>query len=211
MDDPFLDPILARWDAAVRGARSDDLPSLIARTGTVLRDGAPAEVIDALEARLGTRLPPSYRAFLERSDGAFAQPGWGIITSYRRDEGCERDTGLGLLDCSRVGWFRDRERSYVDIWADTPAEIAEDGTHSGYRSIPEQQYLDHERHRDSVHLKSGHVRYALQISSDIDGYTILLNPLVVGPRDEWEAWDFGSKLPGAIPVPVIRCPAGRRR
>ena len=60
--------------------------------------------VEATEARLGTRLPPSYRAFLLHSDGAAARLAWGGTGS-----------GLGLLDCAQVGRFRDHERSYVDI------------------------------------------------------------------------------------------------
>jgi HEAT repeat protein len=172
--------IIERWDAALRTARPGEAGE------TVLRPGAAVAEVEALEARLGTRLPPSYRAFLLRSDGAAAQPGWGLT-----------EGGLGLLDCAQVGWFRDRERSYVDIWSDLDLEVTPDGLHSGFHGLPEAGYLDHARRPDSVAHKTGHVRYALQISSDFDGYTVLLNPLVVDQYGEWEAWDFGSKLPGA--------------
>jgi HEAT repeat protein len=172
--------IIERWDAALCAARPGEAGE------TVLRPGAAVAEVEALEARLGTRLPPSYRAFLLYSDGAAAQPGWGPVTS-----------GLGLLDCAQVGWFHDRERSYVDIWSDLDLEVTPDGLHTGFHGFTEASYLDHERRPDSIEHKRGHVRYALQISSDFDGYTVLLNPLVVDQHGEWEAWDFGSKLPGA--------------
>jgi HEAT repeat protein len=172
--------IIERWDATVRAAKPDDAGD------TVLRPGATPADVEALEARLATRLPPSYRAFLLHSDGAAAQPGIGVTPS-----------GLGLLDCAQVGWFRDRERSYVDIWSDLEPEVTPDGLHTGFHGYREATYLDHARRPDSVQHKTGHVRYALQISSDFDGYTVLLNPLVVDQHGEWEAWDFGSKLPGA--------------
>jgi SMI1 / KNR4 family (SUKH-1) len=110
--------------------------------------------VEALEARLGTRLPSSYRAFLLHSDGAAAQPGFGLAPS-----------GVGLLDCAQVGWFRDRERRYVDIWSDAHQEITPDGLHSGFHGFPEAAYLDHARRPDTVAHKTGHVRYALQISA----------------------------------------------
>jgi hypothetical protein len=172
--------IIERWDAAVRATWPDEAGD------TVLRPGAAVADVGALDARLGTRLPPSYRAFLLHSDGAAAQPGIGLTPS-----------GVGLLDCAQVGWFRDRERSYVDIWSDGELEVTPDGLHSGFHGLPEAEYLDQARGPDSVAHKTGHVRYALQISSDVDGYTVLLNPLVVDQHGEWEAWDFGSKLPGA--------------
>jgi hypothetical protein len=177
--------IIERWDAALRAADPDEAGD------TVLRRGAAVAEVEALGARLGTRLPPSYRAFLLHSDGAAAQPGWGLTKG-----------GLGLLDCAQVGWFRDRERSYVDIWSDGDVEVTPDGMHSGFHGFaearyPEATYLDHARRPHAPEHKTGHVRYVLQISSDFDGYTVLLNPLVVDQHGEWEAWDFGSKLPGA--------------
>lgn len=59
--------IIELWDAAVRATRPGD---------TVLRPGATVADVEALEARLGTRLPPSYRAFLLHSDGVAAQRAW---------------------------------------------------------------------------------------------------------------------------------------
>ena len=41
------------------------------------------------------------------------------------------------------------------------------------------------------------MKTALQISFTEDGYVYLLNPKIIDSRNEWEAWDFGTKLPGA--------------
>jgi len=38
----------------------------------------------------------------------------------------------------------------------------------------------------------------LQISDDTDGYVYLLNPKIFTPDGDWEAWSFGSKIPGAF-------------
>jgi hypothetical protein len=167
----------------------------------VLRGGAAPADVEALERRLGVALPPSYRAFLELSNGAWAQVGWGVMRVGEQTGERAEERALGFLDAGRVEWFRDREPQYVDIWAYTDYGATEDDDPAHYafrRLVPECEYLDHEREQDCVHAKPGHVRYALQISNDVDGYTILLNPLVVDQDGEWEAWDFGSKLPGAI-------------
>jgi hypothetical protein len=37
----------------------------------------------------------------------------------------------------------------------------------------------------------------VQISEQGDGYVYLLNPVVVTPDGEWEAWILGSKIAGA--------------
>ena len=42
------------------------------------------------------------------------------------------------------------------------------------------------------------MKSCLKISSDIDGYVYLLNPEVRSDNDEWEAWSFGAKYPGAV-------------
>ena len=144
-------------------------------------------------------LPPSYRAFLGVSNGAWAQAGWGVAGLPDPVQGSQPEQAFGFLDAARVGWFRDREPEYVEIWGYTDYGGFEDEVpHYGFRRhVPERDYLDHEREQDCIHAKAGHVRYALQVSGDVDGYTILLNPLVVDQHGEWEAWDFGSKLPGA--------------
>ena len=41
------------------------------------------------------------------------------------------------------------------------------------------------------------MKTALQISSTLDGWVYLLNPQVIDTRNEWEAWDFGTKISGA--------------
>ncbi|MFW6640856.1 SMI1/KNR4 family protein [Nocardiopsis algeriensis] len=54
-------------------------------------DGATEEQIEALEERLGTRLPPSYRSFLAASDG------WNVMGAFV----------YSLHGTSSVGWMRD--------------------------------------------------------------------------------------------------------
>jgi hypothetical protein len=174
-----------------------DPPSPVTEAGSVLRKPASEEAIESLERRLGVTLPPSYRSFFLLADGAWAQPGWGLVGLAG---GPDDENVPGILDAARVGWFRDREPSYVDIWGlygldsmGTPGN----GDPAFARHVPECEYLDHERQQDPVQAKPGHVRHALQVSGDVDGYTVLLDPLVVDGEGEWEAWDMGSKLPGA--------------
>jgi HEAT repeat protein len=194
-----LEALVHRWNEKL--VADDDAADRwpVRELGTVLRPGASEEEIAALEERLGVGLPPSYRAFLGISNGAWAQTGWGVAARQERPEDPEQE--LGFLDASRVGWFRDRDPRYLDSWAYSDEFFQEDDSPAHYafsRRVPEVEYLDHEREQDSVQAKGGHLRYALQVSGDVDGYTILLNPLVVDGDGEWEAWDFGSKTPGAI-------------
>jgi hypothetical protein len=63
---------------------------------------ATEAVLDAAEARLGTRLPPSYRSFLAVSNGFF-QPDL-IVPRLRPAE--------------EIGWYGDLEPESVAIWAE---------------------------------------------------------------------------------------------
>ena len=197
-----LEQLVRRWDERLVAGDDGGWTWPVGELGTVLRPGASEPELEALERRLGVSLPPSYRAFLAASNGAWAQAGWGIRGLDGPPEDLEH--ALGFLDASRVGWFRDREPSYVDIWGytDHGGLVEDTPPHYAFTCfVPEAEYLDHARTQDPIEAKAGHVRYALQISGDVDGYTILLNPLVVDPSGEWEAWDFGSKLPGAMRYP----------
>jgi hypothetical protein len=62
--------------------------------------GATEAELSALEARLGVRLPPSYRSFLEASNG-FLMPGVIVPRVLRADE---------------VAWYRDTHAETIDAF-----------------------------------------------------------------------------------------------
>jgi HEAT repeat protein len=183
--------LIDRWDQLVR-ATSDDPP------GSFLKPPATEAEIAALETRLGTPLPPSYRAFLAISDGADAFPIWGAVS-----QGAVLTTPTGLRDAATVDWIRNGDRMMVAIW--TSPEMFEQpddpGDHPFYvRQVPEREYLLPEigEYPEGGGEKRGHLRHVLEVSSCIDGYATYLNPLVVDADGEWEAWDFGTKTLGAV-------------
>jgi len=104
--DPATDlrALIERWDRLVK-ATSDDPPE------TFLRPPATEAEITALEAKIGTPLPPTYRAFLAISNGADAFPIWGAVS---RDAVLTSPTGL--RDAAAVDWIRNGDRSMVTIW-----------------------------------------------------------------------------------------------
>jgi len=77
-------------------------PELI-ESGWLGYPGATEDQIAGLEARLGEALPPSYRAFLQTSNG-FRQPGMIIPR---------------LLPVDEVEWFRERNQWTIDTWKDS--------------------------------------------------------------------------------------------
>lgn len=180
-----------RWDRAVVAITERDRPGELRRLEgalaglSVLRPGATEEQVGDLEWRLGVRLPGSYRRFLLSSNGSWAAPWYGLV-----------DTGMddgvpGLLDAGHVGWVRDMDRTLTSIWFnefDSPLDEADYLSYAGEALDP-------------VHTKHGHIRWCLQVSGGRDGWTVLLNPLVIDGDGEWEAWDFGSKNPGAVRYP----------
>jgi cell wall assembly regulator SMI1 len=79
-----------------------DLPDPALRNGSLGGPGATAEQLLAAEARLGVRLPPSYLAFLETSNG------WGATSFF-----LER-----LLRVDEIVRFADSDPTWVEAWKD---------------------------------------------------------------------------------------------
>lgn len=146
-------------------------PALIAlqQAGRVRGAGASDAVIAALEQRLDTRLPPSYVAFLRHSDGLLIPHGM-----------------VNLLPAAEVDWFATLDPQYVESW--TREEVESE--------IEDERYFIYGPDQDSVWTRNHYLKTALQVSDSHDGDVILLNPMVRF-GEEWEAWYFGYKLPGA--------------
>lgn len=125
------------------------------------------------ENRLKTTLPPSYRAFLSASNG------W---------RNASRAVPL-LRPIEKIRWFKREHRDWVLAYTD-PMQGVEP-------LLPaEQDYFNYSQ-QDSVNFDVKHLAQALCISDVGDSAVLLLNPMVVWPDGEWEAWFFANWLPGA--------------
>ena len=133
------------------------------------RAGAKDSEIAALEKRLSTALPPSFVSFLRYSNG------YALI-----------DSPQVIFGTQQIEWFVTHNKEYADIWN---AERGE---------VDDELYGQYGAHQSPVHLRAEYLYSCLQISDVMDGYVYLLNPKIVNPNGDWEAWDFGSKIPGAI-------------
>lgn len=127
------------------GEEPDDVDALRSAVGRLLFGGADEERIAALEKRLGTRLPPGYRAFLATSDrrvnlGPFtyemrttetvdwfrAESGLWEMLRMGGEEGFEEQTAMmdrALLiseDCDAMYWLLD------------PGDVSPDGEWAAY-------------------------------------------------------------------------------
>jgi hypothetical protein len=94
--------LLSGFAVTGRDAFTDPLvtPSLV-DGGWLGAPGADEDQVVALEARLGARLPPSYRSFLRTSNG-FLQPGMIVPR---------------LLPIDEVGWLRDVDPATIEVWS----------------------------------------------------------------------------------------------
>jgi SMI1 / KNR4 family (SUKH-1) len=134
---------------------------------------ATEEQIIKAETRLGIQFPPSYREFLEVSNG-WMDGGWADLQLWSTED---------------VDWFSARNQDWIDSWVYEGQAIP---------SVPDNQYFVYGKEQDVVNLRTEYLQNALEISSDSgDGDIYLLIPEVVFDDGEWEAWHFGSKLPGA--------------
>jgi hypothetical protein len=132
---------------------------------------ATPQQIAAAEERLKIPLPPSYRAFLQTSNG------WGRAT-----HSIER-----LLAYDRVEWFRKKHRDWISAFSVKPFGPVE--------PTPDSDYFAYGQH--SADFKPAHLKETLQITDVGDAAVYLLNPQVITKAGEWEAWFFANWLPGA--------------
>ena len=61
----------------------------------------------------------------------------------------------------------------------------------------DDEYFVYGPEQNPIHIRGKYMKSCLKISSDQDGHVFLLNPEIVTDDDEWEAWAFDAKLPGA--------------
>jgi SMI1 / KNR4 family (SUKH-1) len=163
-------PFLEQWGRqSVLNAPEygEELPESVVASGWVGSPGATEEQLQAAEQRLGRRLPPSYRQFLHLTNG------WRPIP------------GEPLLPTEQVDLFWIKEPDWAEAQVD---DWDADLTEAEHRVYGEQQ--------DVISYRRAYLLTVLQIGEAQDGYVYLLNPEVVTPAGEWEAWLLGNKFPG---------------
>ena len=138
--------------------------------GPQIKEGNEEDVLN-LEARLSTKLPSTFKNFLLAVDG------WNHITMF-----------LKFLPAKDVDWFYNTDKEWVDIWNEDSEDF----------DIPDDEYFVYGEEQDPINIRREYMKSCLKISSDSDGYVFLLNPEIQSGNDEWEAWSFGAKYPGAV-------------
>jgi hypothetical protein len=139
----------------------------IALSGKLTSFGAIDEQIKETENRLGMLLPPSYINFLKKTNGM-------LLPSEFVD----------LLPVEEIDFFYNLEPEWVDAWC------KEDD------AISDEKYNTYGVNQDTVWIRTSYLKNAIQISNTLEEDVLLLNPNIKF-GEEWEAWYFGNKLPGA--------------
>lgn len=166
---------LARWndellnDPEVARYRLPALRPAAADTRWLGYSGATEARLITAEARLGIHFPPSYRAFLAASDG------WTIFGAFI-------DT---VFSVGAVDWLEALDPGYSLAFTRDAAPV------------PDDRYFVYGPEQDTISIRPEYLRTALQVSAWGDAAVLLLNPQVVTPEGEWEAWFLAAWLPGA--------------
>lgn len=151
------------------------MPETLVKKGWLGSAGATEDELQALEARLGMRLPPTYRSFLQFTNG------WHHPTPVI-------DKMWGTDD---VDWFSKRHQTWIDAW-----RLA----YSEYPDIPisDAEYFVYGQGQNIHAVRLEYMAAALEISETSHSTILLLNPKVVDQAGEWEAWLFANWLAGAM-------------
>ncbi|PSB24196.1 SMI1/KNR4 family protein [Stenomitos frigidus] len=177
---------LKRWSQEIIGAIGDAptfLPPEVLKSGWLGYPGATEKQIAHTEARLGATLPPSYRAFLKVSNG------WRQTTLFSNQ----------LWSLKDIEWFAVRHQAWVDAFWEKSGHHSPESTNAKALapSIPDEEYFVYGQEQDCSKIRIEYLQTALEISKRGEGAIYLLNPQIVAPDGEWEAWFFGDWLPGA--------------
>lgn len=166
--DEWLDPVLHEQE------RAEPFADAVRRARWLGTRGASAPDLDALEERLGVRLPFSYRQFLATTDG------WPDTNGF-----VER-----ILPAGEAGWTRDLDADLVAGWIEGS---------SGAARVDDADYFVYGQAQNPISIRPEYLPHTLQISHTEDASDVyLLNPCVVTPDGEWEAWYLAHWLPGAV-------------
>jgi hypothetical protein len=165
-----------------------ELPQAVIQSGWLGYPGATEEQISQAESRLGVKLPPSYREFLQVTNG------WRQTTPFIRrlwsTEGIER--------------FASRHQKWIEAFTHHHEDTQGSFDHAieldelwEAPSVADEAYFVYGEEQDCSQLRVEYLKTAIEISDVGEDAIYLLNPRVITEAGEWEAWFFADWLPGA--------------
>ena len=138
-----------------------------------------AQAVEATEARLQVRLPPSYRDHVLRHRPA-----------QRRSTPVAPDAASPpLLSVEEIDRFETLEPKRLGAFRDGYA--AGGGGHAAASDDPD----------DPATFRIDELGGTIVVSAVVDERVLLLNPARIVSDGEWEAWDFANWYPGAYRYP----------
>jgi hypothetical protein len=190
---------LRQWSQVALESMNDEqraqLPQSVIESGWLGYPGATEEQIAQAEARLRVKFPPSYRAFLNVTNG------WRQTTPFIRR----------LWSVEAIERFPSRHQKWIESFTER-----HDNTDFDYEqgseleelwetpTISDEEYLVYGEDQDCSKLRVEYLQTAIEISDVGVSAIYLLNPQIVTEEGEWEAWFFCDMLPGADRYPSFR-------
>jgi hypothetical protein len=86
--------------------------------------------------------------------------------------------GIQFYSTEEVEWYILGNEAVVDSWIETWKE----------NSVTDEEYFIYGEEQNDLVFRPEYCKTALEISSEDMGFIFLLNPQVVTPDGEWEAW-----------------------
>lgn len=195
---------LRQWSQAILASMDEAdlqlLPPEVIESGWLGYPGASEADLQRTETRLGVRLPPSYRAFLQVSNGwrLTAKPGDG--SNHR------------LWSCEAIDRFIARHPQWIksfcngqDLTPLSPEDSLDDLDDAWQPvGISDEEYYVYGEDQDPTRLRLEYLPTAMEISDVGLDSIYLLNPRAVTAAGEWEAWFLADYLGGADRYPCFQ-------
>jgi hypothetical protein len=188
---------LRQWSQSIIETMEDEekqfLSPQILEAGWLGYPGATEEQIARAEARLGVRLPPSYRAFLKITNG-WRQTAKQTESFNHRLWSTEEIERFAARHPRWIQAFNERQ-DMTDVSLDDDLQELDDQWEPV--TLSDAEYLVYGEEQDPRKIRPEYLRTAVEISDVGIDSIYLLNPQVTTPDGEWEAWFFADYLPGA--------------
>lgn len=139
-----------------------ELPADVISSGWLGYPGATETQIKQVETRLGIVLPFSYQEFLKTSNG-WRKPSLEIERLWPTEE---------------INWFYVRNKAWIEEW----------NAHKQDLDVLDDEYFVYGEGQSDLSIRVEYLQTALEISGVGDHTVYLLNPKIVTPEGEWEAW-----------------------
>ncbi|EKU97511.1 hypothetical protein Lepto7375DRAFT_6707 [Leptolyngbya sp. PCC 7375] len=192
------------WESFLRQWSQDVLESMddaeksrlcpeIVESGWLGYPGATEAQLLRAEARLRVKLPPSYRAFLKVTNGWRTTP--GKIDNFNHRFWSTEDIERFAVRHSR--WIKAFATRTDTLDISLEEDFHEFDDHWQPMGTSDEDYFVYGDEQDPRSIRPRYLKTVIEISDVGFDSIYLLNPQVITPDGEWEAWFFAEYLPGA--------------